>query len=103
MIRVPRKSPTPISDDQYMDVADVADVTGPVDSMVDESMAHGWKVNHNHPMWLIFDVISPVRQFKRGMEYDDDEDFPAYGPADERTETDDPEVGLMPYAPILYK
>ena len=99
-----RKSPTPAPEDEYEDVTDVTEVTGPVDSMVNQSMVGGWKVNKDLPMWLIFDTVNPVRQFKRGMPYDDDVDFPAYGPPpwDDLTESEDPIIGPMPYAPILH-
>ena len=104
-VRTPRKTRTPPNDGKYMAITDVSEVTGPVDSMVDESMALGWKLNNDHPMWLIFDAINPVRQFNRRMKYHDNKDFPAYGPEPwvDLTETDEPHVGLMPYAPILHK
>lgn len=104
-MRVPRRSPTPLDDDDYMDITDVSEVAGPVESMVHERMAGGWKVNKDHPMWIIFDVINPVRQFKRGMEYDETKEFPGYGraPWEDLTETDDPVPGWMPYAPIAHQ
>lgn len=104
LIRAPRKAPTPPPDDEYMETTDIKEVTGPVASMVDEKMVNGWKVNECLPMWLIFDVINPVRQYKRGLRYSDRLEFPAYGPEpwDDLTETDDPPRGWMPFAPISY-
>ena len=69
-------------------------------------MAGAWKINKMLSMWLIFDAVNPVRQFKRGMLFDDspEVDFPSYGPPpwDDLTETD-AEPALMQYAPIAHR
>jgi hypothetical protein len=53
-------------------------------------------------MCFIFDAITPARQFKRGMPYQADAEFPDYGPEPwvDLTESDDPTTGWMPYKPI---
>jgi len=54
-------------------------------------------------MCFIFDTISPARQFKRGMPFDEDGEFPEYAEEESGnvTETDD-NLGLMPYMPETY-
>jgi hypothetical protein len=105
LVRRPRGSPTPIPDEEYWLGADASVVTRPVMSSVHENMVDAWRINNHHPMWLIFDVVTPVRQFKRGMVRDDALDFPAYGPPPwgDLTETDEPPRGLMQYAPIAHQ
>lgn len=86
----------------YEDEIDAAAVTKPVSSMVHSRMRSGWRIDNRNPMWLIFDVVSPVRTFKTSMPYDEDADFPEFDPEalEEITEIDQPSKPLMPYDPI---
>lgn len=90
---------------QHKWTTNVNEVTGPVMSMVHNAMTEAWTINKHLPMWLVFDSVNPVRQFKRGMAFNSHVDFPEYGPPPwtELTETDQPLPGLMPYAPIAHQ
>jgi hypothetical protein len=107
VVQLPQDVPPPTSDSDDTEITNPIGVTSPVMSLVHPKMRQAWKINKGLPMWLKFDVVNPVRQFKRDMHYTDDAAFPAYGPAPwpDLTETDEPSSrpGLMPYAPINYK
>lgn len=102
---IPELPSSPISDSSYPETTDPTKVTRPVEELVHEMMSRAWKVNNDRPMCFIFDVVNPARQFKRGMLYDEDAEFPDYGPEpwDDLTEADTDEPGWMPYKPIAYQ
>jgi hypothetical protein len=59
-------------------------------------------------MCLVFDCVNPARQFKRGTQYnsDDEDPFPEYNPDpdndSEVTEDDDVGgTGQQPYLPVI--
>lgn len=41
----------------------------PVPEHTHNSLFHAWRVKPNHQMCLIFDVVNPVRKFKRDSVY----------------------------------
>jgi hypothetical protein len=95
------KMDTQISDGEYSQITDTAAVNGPVKSLVHETMGNAWTINANHAMAFIFDAISPARQFKRGMLYDANANFPKYD-SEDHTETDTVAPGWMPFRPKSY-
>jgi len=82
-------------------------VTEPVMHLVHSSLGTGWKMEPARQMCIRFDVINPLRQFKRGARWDENEDipFPQYDPSPEQdddvVEDDDKDGGLMQYEPVL--
>jgi hypothetical protein len=100
--------PTPtssISEDlEFGAFTDVQDVDSPVVSQVHKHMFHSWRVNKEHPMWLIFDSVNPARRFKRDMPYDEDADYPDLDPDDagDVTETDLADSPQMPFMPAKH-
>jgi hypothetical protein len=57
-------------------------------------------------MCIIFDAVSPVRVFKKGAEYDDDDDdpFPVYDPRNDGDLTETDEDGILAqYRPAEYE
>ena len=84
-------------------------VNRPVSRYIHRSLRTAWRINKTRPMWLIFDYVNPVRQFKRGALYDPDANspFPEYDPDPENdadvTEDDGDGEGLdlPPYNPII--
>jgi hypothetical protein len=107
-IRIPREATTPTPSEEeeaYKGTTDVDEVTGPVLSLVHERMRDAWEVHGDRPMWLVFDAVNPVRQFKRDMPYNARVDFPDYDSdaLADLTETDEGGAGLMPYQPITHR
>jgi hypothetical protein len=95
-------------DEEYKKITDTHQVTRPVTSSIHENLTDAWRINKHLSMWLIFDMVTPVRRFKRGMLFNDSPDieFPSYGPPpwDNLTETDSLDSpGLMQYAPITHR
>lgn len=95
--------PTP-----YPETTDPQHVTRPVPNLVDPALKAAWKINTAHRMSLIFDSVIPVRQFQRGVPYDDDakpEDaFAKYDPNpedDSDVTEDEGDDDLKPYEPIF--
>jgi hypothetical protein len=91
--------------DEYAEITDPALVTCPVNSCILPVNSDAWTVVSGNPMWFIFDSYSPARNFKRGMPFDENKDFPIYNKVscDDLTETDDNPIMLMPFAPMAYK
>lgn len=79
-------------------------VDRPVETSIHPSMAHAWRVNPDHPMALILDVVNPARRFKRGMPFDEHRDFPDFplGESGDVTYTDTMAPGWMPFNPTPY-
>ena len=108
----PGDSAAPQSDsdnaDAYRDTTDPKLVTGPVLNEVTPALKDAWAINKKNKMALIFDLISPVRQFKRDALYDEEKEDPYvdYDPNPEEdenvTETDE-DGDLQPYNPIHHR
>jgi len=64
-----RKRPSPKPQPPYEATTDPSLVDRPVPEHVDSALSRAWKIEPKHPMCLIFDVISPVRRFKRDSVY----------------------------------
>jgi hypothetical protein len=96
-----------VDEETYEDTTDPKLVIGPVLNLVAPRLKSAWAINKKNKMSLIFDVVSPVRQFKRDTLYDEDEENPYadYEPSQEEdpnvTETDD-DCDLQPYSPIVH-
>ena len=88
---------------EYGKLVDPSKIRCPVENIVHPKLSQAWTVQQLNPMWFIFDSCTPARHFKRGMPFNEDQEFPAYSPEpyDDLTETDQPPDGLMPFAPIL--
>jgi hypothetical protein len=93
------------SDEEYSAITDPKAITRAVGGLVHEAMGDGWIVHPNRAMACIFDAVNPVRQFKRGMPYDERLDFPEYPSEDceDLTETDTAPPGWMPFGPKAYR
>ena len=78
-----------------------ANITRPISTAIHPNLMSAWRINQALPMHFLFDSTSPARQFKRGMPFDEDKEFPEYDDGDpgDITETDVPPDGLMPYMP----
>ena len=94
---IPAKDPT-------VDEAEPGKITQPISTIVHETLQNAWAINKNAHLAYLFDVVSPVRQFKRGMPFTEEGEFPEYseGTAGDVTETDDDPPGWMPYMPREY-
>lgn len=82
-----------------------SNITQPISCLVHKSLTAAWKVNPANSLCFIFDVVSPARQFKRGLLYDENKQFPdllSASPGD-ITERDGSDGDLMPYEPDPYK
>lgn len=104
--RQKRASPTESEiEEAYENTTDPLLVTHPVERLVHESLSESWKVTRGNQMCFIFDAHSPARQFKRGVPFRQNAEYPIYGkpPYDNLTETDEDEPGLMPFSPCNYK
>ena len=97
-----------VNDPHYVDVDDPKRIIGPVPGLVCPALRNAWKINNFNSMGFIFDVINPARQFKRGMEYDEQSDSPYadYDPDPKNdpnvTETDE-DATTQPYNPKIYR
>ena len=105
--KAPPPAPSPEleeGDPEYGKLVDPSKIRCPVEHIVHPKLSQAWTVQQLNPMWFIFDSCTPARHFKRGVPFDEDQEFPAYGPEpyDDLTETDQPPDGLMPFAPILH-
>jgi len=63
-------------------------------------MSDVWEISHHFPMYILFDVVNPVRLFKRGTEFDerDPDLFPNYNFLDDANVMDsDDMLSLQPY------
>ena len=91
---------------QGSDETDPTLVTQPVAEIVEDAMVGICSVHPHRQMCVIFDVVNPLRQFKRGVQHTEDPNvpFPTYSPSPEEdpdvTETDEA-PGLMQYEPVL--
>jgi hypothetical protein len=96
-------SQTP-SINSYPQVKDPSKVDRPIEEEIHENLSTAWKVDTGHQMCYIFDTISPARQFKRGMPFDDDKEFADYAPEpwEDLTDTDNEETGWMPFKPVKH-
>ena len=82
----------------------------PVLSAIDPALTDAWALNvRKRSMHTIFDLVDPVRHFKRGTHYDerDPDCFPLYNPSPDQdpnvVEVDDPHTPLQPYLPQPYR
>lgn len=97
------------SEDDYSLTTNPSNVRGPVEDLVHASLEEAYRVRRVkfRSMPFIFDTYSPARLFKRGVVYNEDEDFPLHNgdPEEdsEATETDTQPPGLMPYAPMPFR
>lgn len=98
--------PDPTSKVPYETITDPILVNKPVSGMVSTTMKNCWKVYNRASMCIIFDAVSPVRVFKKGTEYDDDDDdpFPIYDSRNDGDLTETDEDGtLSQYRPTAYE
>ena len=100
---LPCHSLTP-ADDPAPTETNPTKIKQPISSLVHECLTSAWVINPKSKLHYLFDVVSPVRQFKRGMPYVEEGQFPEYSPetAGDITETDGGPDGLMPYMPREY-
>lgn len=100
----PAPSGPPAPSIPYQDITDRSLVTGPVDALIGKRVV--WAMPHRFSMCIVFDSANPLRIFKRGTVFNeqDDDPFPTYTLQDHGnvTETDD-EGTLQPYRPEGYK
>jgi hypothetical protein len=101
----PAPPTTPEEEKVYGETTDPSLVTHPDKRYVHKAMLNAWKITRGNPMCFIFDSHSPARQFKRGVPFTDNQDFPLYGrpPHKDLTESDTDTPGLMPFSPCNYK
>lgn len=99
-----KNAPASSQAEEYAAVTNVERVNSPVLSLVHKRMRNAWIINPLHPMWLIFDVTSPVRTSKVDMPFDKNTDLPAYDSdeADSLAKVDDEPTGPVPYVPTDY-
>jgi len=90
-------------DDGDGSIADPGKVRWPIANLVSPALATAWKVYPKQKMCFIFDPVSTAHQFKQGMLYDEDSDFPRDTLDGDITETDGPGAGWMPVAPTLVR
>jgi hypothetical protein len=81
-----------------------ANIIQPISGLVSPTLLNAWTINKSVNMCFVFDAVSPARQFKRGVLFDEDGTFPDYNDEDpgEVTETDVDPPGLMPFEPREY-
>ena len=92
----------------YGDVYDPTRVVAPVRNLVCPMLEQAWQVNNSNTMAFIFDVICPVREFKRGVEFDENSRHPY---ADYNSDSDnnsdvtqtDADTKTQPYNPISHQ
>ena len=100
---IPIRPLDPASDPAPEETAQ-ANIVQPISRLVYPTLLNAWTINSLVNMCFVFDAISPARQFKRGILFDEDGTFPDYNNDDpgEVTETDVDPPGLMPFAPKEY-
>lgn len=106
----PPLSPPPnIYPDKYAVVRRPRLVSKPVEELVVPILKDSWAINRRNRMGLIFDVVNPARQFKRGAVYNDDDPpevmFAKYTPnrwEDKDVTEYDPKAVRKPYEPSYY-
>ena len=80
-------------------------MTEPALDLVHPALSDAWIVHPKRENCIIFDVVNPVRQFKRGTVEDLAVPFPSYDPNPEEdpnvVESDDGELPLQQYCPYL--
>ena len=98
----PRPGPGSIP---YEQRTDRALIDKQVDALICPAMANAWDIHGYFQTCILFDAVNPLRQFKRGAEFDEmsDDPFPDYHPRDaaDVTETDE-EGSLQQYKPMDY-
>ncbi|KAF9787524.1 hypothetical protein BJ322DRAFT_1019924 [Thelephora terrestris] len=92
----------------YWETTDPKDVTGPVLELVDPALVKAWSIHNDNRMAIIFDAVNPVRQFQRGVPYNDrakpENAFAKYDPdpkEDLYVTEDEGDEDLKPYEPIF--
>ena len=99
LIPIPALNP---NNDPSPDETSSANVSQPISTLVHPTLRNSWAINKSVNMCFIFDAVSPARQFKRGVLFDESGTFPDYADGDQGdvTETDMRGApGLMPYMP----
>jgi len=102
-----RETSPPAPPRDYEDIVDPELVVEPVLPLIAPALQNAWAINKKNKMSLIFDVVNPVRTFKRGAKYDEEAEDPYtdYDPNQEEdpnvTETD--EGDAQPYNPAHYR
>jgi hypothetical protein len=93
--RLPKTSPNEVNPSK---------VTKPVVTQIHQNLINAWKIHEGNQMCYLFDAVVPVRQWKRGTVYTEEEPWAEYGPAPwhDLTETDE-ENTLQPYYPIKHE
>lgn len=82
-------------------------ISEPPRKLIDSALEDSWKLHPENGMALIFDTISPARQYNRDQPYHDSEEsrFAVYDPDPEQdnnvTENDSETDPLNPYEPIV--
>ena len=89
----------------YEQTTDRSLIDRPVGSRILEGMSEAWAISEDFQMCILFDTSNPVRQFKRGTVFDQDDDdpFPDYNPDDSDFTESDEEGSLQPYKPAEYR
>jgi len=112
---IPRPSPQPPASNRdlnsdadttpYQDRTDRSLIDRPVAANVHAAMTKAWAICNYFQMCILFDVVSPVRQFKRGTVFSENavEPFPEYDRGGKDVTETDEEVALKPYKPRGYK
>jgi hypothetical protein len=106
--RTPSPPPSQMDAASYIRVRKPRQVYQPVMSVVHPLLQGAWKINRRHKMGLIFDVVNPARQFKRGSDYNDDDDLPyakhvPNSRDDPNVTESDPNATRQPYLSRIYK
>ena len=92
----------------YTKLHDPTRVVGPVMELVCPALLNAWTINKSNSMAFIFDVVNPVRKFKRRVEFDEEIESPYAeyesdaGYDSDVTETD-VDATTQPYNPIPHK
>jgi hypothetical protein len=97
---------TNTNENSNANTTDRSKMVKPVMQHIHPSMLKAWAIYHYFQPCILFDAASPLRRFKRGTVFneDDDDPYPDYHPRDEAEATETDEEGvLQPYKPTDYK
>ena len=90
---------------EYKKETDRSLIDKPVRALIVPAMSMAWEISQYYQMCILFDAVNPVRQFKRGTVFNEEEEdpYPKYNPCDggDATESDE-EATFKPYKPSDY-
>ncbi|KAF9642918.1 hypothetical protein BDM02DRAFT_3132772 [Thelephora ganbajun] len=95
-------APSP-NQDLYQDTTDRSLIDKPVHAHIHVKMSNTWELFQYFLMCILFNVVNPLRQFKKGTVFnkDDDDPYPEYNPRDSGDVTElDADGTLQPYKPM---